>query len=60
MIFSEKLVVLRKRSGLSQEDIAEKLGVTRQAVHKWETEKSMPNIEILKSLSINYKSSCFK
>ena len=51
MIFSEKLVVLRKRSGLSQEELAEKLGVTRQAVHKWETEKAMPNIEILKVLS---------
>jgi len=51
MIFSEKLVVLRKRAGLSQEDLSEKLGVTRQAVHKWETEKSMPNIEILKMLS---------
>ena len=51
MIFAEKLVVLRKREGLSQEELAEKLGVTRQAVHKWETEQSMPNIETLKVLS---------
>lgn len=33
----EKLYVLRRASGMSQEDLAEKLGVSRQAVSKWES-----------------------
>ena len=51
MTFAEKLIVLRKKDGLSQEDIAEKLDVTRQAVYKWENEQSMPDIEKIKTLS---------
>ena len=36
MTFSEKLIRLRKREGLSQEALAEMLGISRQAVSRWE------------------------
>ena len=37
MRFSEKLQSLRKKAGLSQEQLAEQMNVTRQAISKWET-----------------------
>ncbi len=37
MTLSEKILSLRKKAGLSQEALAEQLGVSRQAVSKWET-----------------------
>lgn len=37
MIFSEKLQLIRKNKGLAQEELAEKLSVSRQAVAKWES-----------------------
>lgn len=40
MTFAEKLKNIRKQTGMSQEQLAEKLGVSRQAVTKWETEVS--------------------
>ena len=40
MTLAEKLKSMRKQAGLSQEQLAEKLGVSRQAVTKWETEVS--------------------
>ena len=36
MIFADKLIALRKQYGLSQEQLAEKLNVSRQSVSKWE------------------------
>lgn len=42
---------LRKKSGLSQDELAEKVYVTRQAVSRWETGETTPNIETLKLLS---------
>ena len=49
MRFSEKLPKLRKNNNLSQEQLAEQLGVSRQAVSKWESEQSTPDIEKLLS-----------
>ena len=51
MTFSEKLIRLRKREGLSQEALAETLGVSRQAVSRWETGETVPNTETLQLLS---------
>ena len=45
MTFNEKLVTLRKDSGMSQDALAEKLGVSRQAVSKWENGTAMPETE---------------
>lgn len=42
---------LRKKSGLSQEELAEKVMVTRQAVSRWENGETVPNTETLKLLS---------
>ena len=36
MILAEKIVLLRKMKGMSQEDLAEQLGVSRQSISKWE------------------------
>ncbi len=47
MSFAKRLKEVRKENGMSQELLAEKLGVSRQAVTKWETEKGMPDIENL-------------
>ena len=44
MIFADKLVDLRKKSGWSQEELAEKLNVSRQAVSKWEGAQSVPDM----------------
>ena len=44
MTLSEKLQNLRKAAGLSQEALAEQLGVTRQAVSKWEADKALPDV----------------
>lgn len=51
MIFSEKLKSLRKQAGMSQEQLAEKLGVSRQAVTKWETGAGIPDIENIMAIS---------
>lgn len=45
MIFADKVVQLRKKSGWSQEELAEKLNVTRQSVSKWEGAQSIPDLE---------------
>lgn len=42
---------LRTKNGLSQDELAEKLYVTRQAVSRWETGETTPNVETLKLLS---------
>lgn len=51
MNISEKIRKTRKSSGYSQEQFAEKLCVSRQAVTKWETGKGIPDIDNLKSIS---------
>mgnify|MGYP001852682772 CR=1 FL=1 len=45
MKLSERIQHLRKSRGMSQEELAEKIGVSRQAVSKWESEQSMPDLE---------------
>ena len=42
---------LRTKNGLSQDELAEKVFVTRQAVSRWETGETTPNVETLKLLS---------
>ena len=51
MEFNEKLQELRKRKGLTQEDLAELLYVSRTAISKWESGRGFPNIESLKAIS---------
>lgn len=51
MEFNEKLQELRKQKGLTQEDLAEILFVSRTAVSKWESGRGMPSIESLKAIS---------
>lgn len=50
-MFNENLVQMRKLLGLTQEDLAEKVGVTRQAVAKWESGESLPDLEKSKLLA---------
>ena len=47
MTFQEKLVVLRKIKGLTQDDFASVVGVSRQAVYKWESGQSYPEVKKL-------------
>jgi transcriptional regulator with XRE-family HTH domain len=51
MEFHEKLQYLRKQNQWTQEQLAEKLYVSRTAVSKWESGKGYPNIESLKAIS---------
>lgn len=51
MIFAEKLRQLRERSGMSQEKLAEQLGVSRQVITKWENGTGTPKIDNLKALA---------
>ena len=51
MEFNEKLQELRKQKGLTQEELAKALFVSRTAVSKWESGKGYPNIESLKLIS---------
>ena len=44
MNLGNSLFHARKRCGFSQEDVAEKLGVSRQTVSKWETDETLPDI----------------
>ena len=49
--FGTRLARLRKEKGLSQVDIADKVGVTAQAVSKWENDQTSPDIDVLLKLS---------
>lgn len=51
MILSEKILALRKKSGLSQEELAYQLEVSRQSVSKWESGASIPDLERIIKLS---------
>ena len=54
MSLGEKLLYLRKNAGLSQEEVAEKLSVSRQTVSKWETDQTAPELIKAKLLSELY------
>lgn len=51
MTLGEKLQTLRNRAGLSQEDLADRLGVSRQAISKWELDKTVPDVKYIVELS---------
>lgn len=51
MDVSEKILQLRKANGFTQEELAEKLNVSRQSVSKWESVQSVPELEKLVALS---------
>ena len=51
MTLAGKLKSIRKQAGMSQEQLAEKLGVSRQAVTKWETDAGIPDIENVMAIS---------
>ena len=51
MKLSDKIWVLRKKAGMSQEALAEKIGVSRQAISKWETGEAAPEITKLPLLA---------
>lgn len=47
MILADKIIDLRKKNGWSQEELAERLGVSRQAVSKWEGAQSVPDMALV-------------
>ncbi len=51
MILADKIILLRKKNGWSQEELAEQLNVTRQSVSKWEGAQSIPDLEKILQLS---------
>ena len=50
-MFKENLIQLRKYHQLTQEDLAEKVGVTRQAIAKWEAGETVPDLERCRKLA---------
>ena len=51
MILADKIMEERKKNGWSQEELAEKLGVTRQSVSKWESAQSVPDLQRILRMS---------
>ena len=51
MILAEKIMELRKKNGWSQEELAEKIHVSRQSVSKWESSASIPDLSKILLLS---------
>lgn len=54
MRLGNNLFQARKKKGLSQEETAEKLGVSRQTISKWETDETLPDIRQAKKLAVLY------
>ena len=54
MSLGNRLFHARKKRGLSQEEVAEKLGVSRQTVSKWETDETLPDIRQAKKMALLY------
>ena len=55
MELSKKIIEIRKKSGLTQEEFASKLFVTRQAVSRWENGETTPTIDTLKTITEIFK-----
>ena len=55
MSLGSNLFDARKKKGLSQETVAEKLGVSRQTISKWETDETLPDIRQSKRLALLYQ-----
>lgn len=51
MIFADKIILLRKKAGLTQEELAEKMNVSRQSIAKWEGAQSIPELSKIIKLS---------
>ena len=51
MILADKIIRLRKKNGLTQEELADKMNVSRQAVSKWESAQTIPDLEKILQLS---------
>ena len=45
MILADKIIYLRKKCGWSQEELAEKMNVSRQSISKWEGAQSVPDLD---------------
>jgi len=54
-VFSERLKKERKKSGLTQEDVAKQLGITRSAYTYYETDKTQPSLETATKLADIFK-----
>ena len=54
MSLGNHLFQARKKRGFSQEEVAEKLGVSRQTISKWETDETLPDIRQSKRLAVLY------
>ena len=54
MNLGNSLFHARKKRGLSQEDVAQKLGVSRQTISKWETDETVPDIRQSKKMAVLY------
>ena len=52
MILADKVIKLRKKNGWSQEELADKMNVSRQAVSKWESAQTIPDLEKILQLSL--------
>lgn len=55
MNIADRIQYLRKQKGYSQEELADKVGVSRQAVSKWESEQSTPDLEKIIAMSELFK-----
>lgn len=51
MEFKEKLILLRKSRGMSQQELADEIGVSRQAVSKWEVGSASPSLDNVNAIS---------
>ena len=59
-MFSEKIKEIRSKHNMTQEDLANKLFVTRNAVSKWKTNKGLPSVETLKDVKQKEKNLYYK